>query len=134
MDIDAFETEGLEILDEAECRSLLELHHVGRVIVVVEGAAAVFPVNYGIVGGDIVFFTGEGTKLRVANRSALVTFEVDAIDLASHTGWSVMVVGTAELASPSVATWARSIGVFPWAVGDRHHAVRIRPEMISGRR
>src|SRR5436190_12421372 len=109
MDIDGLQSEGLEILDESECRSLLELQRVGRVIVVVEGAAAVFPVNYGVVGGDIVFFTGQGTKLREAARSGLVTFEVDAIDLASCTGWSVMVVGTAELASPAFATRAKAI-------------------------
>src|SRR5438132_12916500 len=118
MDIDVFEAEGLAILDDAECRSLLELHHVGRVIVVTGAAAAIFPVNYGMVGGDIVFFTGEGTKLREASRSALVTFEVDAIDLAAHTGWSVMAVGTAERASEGVANRAKAIGVFPWAAGD----------------
>src|SRR5436853_6893196 len=72
--MDVFQTEGLEILDEAECRSLLELHHFGRVIVVTSGAAAVFPVNYGVVGGDVGFFTGEGTKLREAARAAMGTF------------------------------------------------------------
>jgi uncharacterized protein len=35
------------------------------------------PVNYLIDGDDIVFRTGEGTRLDAARSGALVTFEVD---------------------------------------------------------
>jgi len=134
IDSELFAAEGLEILDEPQCRALLAEEHIGRVVIVTGGVAAVFPVNYGIVGGDIVYFTSEGTKLRHAAAPSAVSFEVDVVDLAHHTGWSVLVVGTASLASPDLASRAEALGVYPWAAGQRHYAVRIRPEMITGRR
>ena len=134
METPLLSADGLEILDDAECRTLLAQHDIGRVIVVTGGAAAVFPVSYGMVSGDIVFFTGVGTKFREAARSALVSFEVDSIDSTTRTGWSVLVVGTATLASPSLTARAAAVGICPWAAGARHHAVRIRPDFISGRR
>jgi nitroimidazol reductase NimA-like FMN-containing flavoprotein (pyridoxamine 5'-phosphate oxidase superfamily) len=131
---DLFVDHGLEILSEAECRHLLAQAAVGRVAVVRDGVAAIFPVNYGMVGGDVVFFTGEGTKLVAAQEGALVSFEVDVVDLDERLGWSVLVVGMASLASPSATRQAEAVGVYPWAAGGRSRAVRIRPEMITGRR
>jgi len=131
---DVLVADGLELLDEAACRALLETQPIGRVVIVTGAVGAVFPVNYGVIGGDIIFFTGEGTKLAHAIEPSAVSFEVDAFDLATHTGWSVLVVGTATLASPADAERARALGVYPWSAGARSHAVRIRPELITGRR
>jgi uncharacterized protein len=89
--------DGLELLSEAECHDLLAHHAVGRVAVTVGGLPAVFPVNYVVVDGDIVFKTGEGTKLSAALRHAVVAFQVDEIDRLYHEGWSVLAVGTAEV-------------------------------------
>jgi uncharacterized protein len=61
MDLD-----GLDLLSEQECRWLLGQAHVGRVAVGAGALPAVFPVNYALVGDEILFFTGEGTKLRAA--------------------------------------------------------------------
>ena len=58
--------DGLEILDEHECRRLLASQCIGRVGVTIGALPAIFPVNYVTVDGDIVFRTGEGTKLRAA--------------------------------------------------------------------
>ena len=55
----------------------------------------IFPVNYGIDRGVIVIRTDEGTKLAAADH-ANVTFEVDAIDSRTRSGWSVLVRGLAE--------------------------------------
>ena len=126
--------DGLEILDEAQCRHLLADGRVGRVAVCRGAVPVVFPVCYVVVGGDIVFFTGEGTKLDLAAAHATVSFEVDEVDLASQTGWSVLAVGPATNASEVAADRARALGCFPWASGSRPHAVRIRPEFLSGRR
>lgn len=126
--------DGIELLTEAECRRLLARERVGRVVVVTGGLGVVFPVNYGMIGGDIAFFTGEGTKLTAAGQGAMVTFEVDAIDLDDESGWSVLAVGTATLADAGLRARAEAIGVYPWAGGDRHRLVRIRPDVITGRR
>lgn len=126
--------DGIEVLDDAECRRLLESHRVGRVVITHGGLAAVFPVNYGVVGGDILFFTGAGTKLAAAVHDDAVTFEVDHIDVDAESGWSVLVVGTASLGGPGLRLRAEALGVYPWAGGDRHSLVRIRPEVLTGRR
>jgi uncharacterized protein len=123
--------EGLEILDEDECRRLLATQFVGRVGVSVGALPAIFPVAYTIVDGDVVFRTGRGTKLAAALRGAVVAFEVDHVDLMWRQGWSVHAVGRAEEIHGQAADAAP---VAAWAPGDRHHTIRIRPELLTGRR
>lgn len=123
---------GVELLTEAECLALLHGEQIGRVGLSVGALPAIFPVNYRMVDGDIVFRTGEGTKHRAALRGSVVGFEVDRIDPVTATGWSVLVVGLAREVEPAGAPGYDD--VIPWAGGERAHVVRIRPEVISGRR
>ena len=126
--------DSLEILTEQQCRQLLAQAHVGRVAVTIGALPAIFPVNYALMDGAIVFMTGEGTKLRAALSNTVVAFEVDAIDPLAHGGWSVMAVGIAsEITGPDLEQ-ARTLPLRPWAPGERGHYVRIAPELISGRR
>ena len=122
---------GLEILDEQECRALLAAHSIGRVAVSIGALPAVFPVNYQVSAGEIVFRTDDGTKFAAAVHNSVVAFEVDEADAIYHEGWSVLVIGTA-----AVVDTARhaDVSVRPWAPGRRHHLVAIAIEMISGRR
>src|SRR5579871_2385080 len=85
----------LDEIDTDECWRLLSTQPVGRVAVIVGQYPLVFPVNYTLDGMDILFRTGVGTKLWALNRSN-VTFEVDELDLAGRSGWSVMVCGAAH--------------------------------------
>jgi uncharacterized protein len=125
----------VEVLSEQQCRWLLGQERVGRVAVSVSELAVVFPVNYSVVSDDILFFTGEGTKLEAATANARVTFEVDHVDPFAETGWSVLVVGLArEVAEPVVVAGARASGLRPWAAGDRFHLVALTTESVSGRR
>jgi len=122
---------GLELLTEEDCRALLASGLIGRVGISVGALPAILPVNYSVVDGDILFRTGEGQKLRAALDHTIVAFEVDHADPLSHEGWSVLVVGVAEEVFDVPGSLA---GPVPWARGERDHLVRIRPEMISGRR
>ena len=125
--------EGLIILSEKECADLLAQHHVGRVAVTIEALPAVFPVNYALMDGDIVFRTGDGVKLRAALHNAVVAFEIDDYEPIDHGGWSVLAVGVAsELTGPDLDR-ARALPLRPWADGDRGHYVRVVPELVSGR-
>lgn len=129
------ELEGLEILDEDECRALLQTCGVGRVAVSMNALPAVFPVNYRLLGDSILFFTGAGTKLRAAMSNTVVAFEVDDFDDGSETGWSVLVVGVpSEVTNPAVVSSARHLGLRPWARGERNHLVRLHTDFVSGRR
>ena len=125
---------GQEILDEGECIRLLHTARIGRIVVTLGELAAVFPVNYAMLGSDIFFFTGPGVKLNAAIDSAEVTFETDEIDLAGRIGWSVLATGRAERTDGAQRSRVEALGLFPWAAGDRPHLVRIRPTFFSGRR
>jgi hypothetical protein len=64
-----------------------------------------------------------------------VVFEVDHGDVATRTGWSVIIHGIAEeiWRSEELAI-AHDMRLQPWAPGDRDHYVRILPTAITGRR
>ena len=124
-----------ELLTESECRELLGTKRVGRVAVSVGAIPAVFPVNYAVAEGAVHFLTAAGTKLAAAVRGAVVAFQVDDIDEASRTGWSVLVVGEAHLLDDAAAARVTAgLGPEPWAPGVRRHLVRIGTEFVSGRR
>jgi nitroimidazol reductase NimA-like FMN-containing flavoprotein (pyridoxamine 5'-phosphate oxidase superfamily) len=126
---------GLEVLSEPECHALLGRASVGRVAITVAALPAVLPVNYALLDGDVVFRTGEGSKLRVALERSVVAFEVDCVDEASYSGWSVLVVGHAStLWRQDDVERAEALGLRPWVAGARDHFVRVTTEMISGRR
>ena len=126
---------GLEVLSAGECRRLLERTRVGRIALCDGETAMVFPVNYGVVGGEIVLFTGQGTQIAgAAAARRRVSFQIDEVDLAQESGWSVLVVGTATVGGPGLRQRAEAIGVCPWAGGQRHVVVDIRPDAVTGRR
>jgi uncharacterized protein len=129
-----FADEGLEVLSEHESLQLLENARIGRVAVCLGGIPAVMPVNYALVGGEVMFFTGAGIKLNAALRGQSVTFEVDDIDVDHQCGWSVLVIGRLVDAGLRARARAEALGLYPWAPGARHHLLRIRREMVSGRR
>jgi nitroimidazol reductase NimA-like FMN-containing flavoprotein (pyridoxamine 5'-phosphate oxidase superfamily) len=127
--------EGLELLTEADARALLATADVGRVGVTIAALPAIFPVNYGIVDDCIVFRTAPGSKLSAAASGAVVAFEVDDYDRAERSGWSVLVVGPSEIVHDLELTFKiLDAAIEPWAGGIRTNIVRIRPELISGRR
>ena len=126
--------EGLEILDEPECFRLMETVRIGRIAVARGGIAAVFPVTFTTVSGDVMFFTGAGTKLDAAREGRMVSFEVDEIDPLAEQGWSVLLVGRAQLASEAAKARAQALGLYPWAAVERQSLVQIRTEFVSGRR
>jgi len=126
--------EGLEILDPSECLQLAMTQPVGRVAVSIGAIPAVFPVNFCLHDDDVFFRTATGTKLAAASRNAVVAFEVDQFDVLNHAGWSVLIIGTATEVSADVAEAIEPLRVRAWAPGDRCHIVRVRGELISGRR
>jgi uncharacterized protein len=84
-------------LTRAESLHLLQdKSYVGRVGFVAEGKIVVLPVNY-LAEDDAIFFcTTDGTKLSALRGGAAVAFEVDASQPMYHSGWSVLVNGTAH--------------------------------------
>jgi nitroimidazol reductase NimA-like FMN-containing flavoprotein (pyridoxamine 5'-phosphate oxidase superfamily) len=128
--------EGLELLDEDEAMALLQTADVGRVGINVGVVPAIFPVAFRLIDGDIVFRTSPGSKLDAATRGAVVAFEVDEHDRVTRTGWSVLVVGRAEVVHDLDLTFKTlDSGLEPYAAPeDRTAIVRITPSFVSGRR
>ena len=125
---------GLEVLDREESLRRLGEQRVGRLATVGGGGVEIFPVNYALDGDVVVFRSAGGTKVRLAQR-AEVAFEIDEIDPDSRTGWSVVVHGHVDEVPDHLAEgYARTIGVDPWADGEKPHVLRIRPTAITGRR
>jgi nitroimidazol reductase NimA-like FMN-containing flavoprotein (pyridoxamine 5'-phosphate oxidase superfamily) len=129
-------TTEIEVLSEAECMELLRSHHVGRIALVDHGQPLIFPVNYTADDRAVVFRTGPGIKLAAA-RMARVAFEIDEVDMAAGTAWSVMVKGVAyEIteALDRLSERLRQLVVEPMAPGDHDNWVAVMRSEISGRR
>lgn len=128
---------GLEILHLGDCFGLLESVPVGRIGFVTGGEVVILPVNFLVDGQDVVFATGTGSKLSAVEVGRYVGFEADSYNVATQTGWSVVVNGLAEIVdSDEEAARLNALGLSSWAGwadGDRMW-VRIRPTSISGRR
>jgi len=121
-------------LGPAEGWALLREAVVGRLGVVVHGAPEIFPVNYVVDHGSIVFRTAEGTKLAGA-LGEHVAFEVDGYDAVSGEAWSVVVKGIAEeIRDLDEVLDALSLPLHPWHAANKPRFVRVTPEVLTGRR
>jgi nitroimidazol reductase NimA-like FMN-containing flavoprotein (pyridoxamine 5'-phosphate oxidase superfamily) len=119
----------LRELSTEECIELLAVEPVGRVAYSTPSGPVVIPVNHIVDHGDIVFRTSPHTPLARAMAVGTVAFEVDGYDAFHQSGWSVLVHGEASF-DPSPP----DPEPVPWAEGQRHLTVRIRPGLITGRR
>jgi nitroimidazol reductase NimA-like FMN-containing flavoprotein (pyridoxamine 5'-phosphate oxidase superfamily) len=125
---------GLKVLDRAECEALLRTQQVGRVGLCTDRPLVV-PVVYALLDADVVFRTAPGEKLIAAVLNRTVAFEIDKYDVSARTGWSVIVLGTAEeVVAPEELTRVGALGLQPWAGEFRDRFVRIRADEVSGRR
>jgi nitroimidazol reductase NimA-like FMN-containing flavoprotein (pyridoxamine 5'-phosphate oxidase superfamily) len=126
----------VEEIPVEECLELLRTQQVGRLAVVTPNGPAIFPVNYALGGDRVVFRTDAGTKLDHATLQR-VAFEIDAIDAAHGTGWSVVVEGVGTEITAAIDTRSvelQGLEVHPFAPGTKAHLVEIQPRSISGRR
>ena len=125
-------------LDRDECLRLLAETCLGRLAVNVEGWTPVIrPVNYAHdeSSQSVVFRSARGSKLAALALSALAAFEIDDFDPGGGTGWSVVVVGTAEeVTAPAEIDRLERLGLSSLAPGPDPHWIRIRARVVSGRR
>lgn len=130
----AVDRSGVEVLAREECLRLIGQVPVGRVAVIVGGIPVVVPVNFRLLGEDIVFGTSTGHKLVAAVNRSAVSFEVDSLDLGARAGWSVLVTGGAsEITRPDERAAVGALGLESWVPG-RQRYIRIRSEVVTGRR
>jgi uncharacterized protein len=126
---------GVTILDASACWLLLRSTEVGRLAVAVADHPDIFPINFLVDQGTIVFRTAEGSKLAAVITSPIVAFEADGYAPEAEEAWSVVVKGRAqEIKKLYDLVETAAFPLFPWHAGPKHRFVRIVPEDISGRR
>jgi hypothetical protein len=125
----------VEILAADECWTLLRASEVGRLGVAILSQPDIFPVNYVVDHGAIVFRTAEGTKLAASVLGRGVAFEIDGYDAARGEAWSVVVKGRAsEITRMQEVFDSCDLPLFPWLASPKPRFVRIEAESVTGRR
>jgi uncharacterized protein len=118
-----------------ECWELLRGISVGRVGLWVEDHPEIFPINYTVDHGSVVFRTGQGTKLAAALADLPVAFEADSVDARTGVVWSVQITGSAaQIERTDDVLDAAALRLFPWQAGRKDHFIRITPDKVTGRR
>ncbi len=118
-----------------ECEALLAAQRTGRVAWNAPDGPQVLPVPYGVYDGDIVFRTSPHGVLAQLDNPTVVAFEIDDLDQAHRSGWSVVAPGRARgIVAPHelVRLWTQP-GIVPWAPGIRNLWIGISIRTISGR-
>jgi nitroimidazol reductase NimA-like FMN-containing flavoprotein (pyridoxamine 5'-phosphate oxidase superfamily) len=84
---------------------------------------------------SIVFRSARGSKFTALLLSAQAAFEIDGIEPATETGWSVIVQGQIEeIKNTAEIQRLERLDLHPWAPGAKPHWIRIRANVVSGRR
>jgi transcriptional regulator with XRE-family HTH domain len=126
----------LELLSPQQCRAHLGSGGIGRFLYVDESRGPIaIPVNYKMDGDTVVFRTGSQDGILDGVHQQHVSFDVDHLDDALAEGWSVLLSGTAVvITEPADLAHVKTLGIEPWAGGERNTYVRITPTQLTGRR
>ncbi len=132
----ALDRHGLEILTRQECLALLSSRPVGRVGLSAYALPAILPVTYRMLDEHVVFATATGSKSLAVAHENVIAFEVDDVDPATRSGWSVLAVGVAREVTERDPDWlaARRLDLHPWAGRHAVHLIRLPTDRLSGRR
>lgn len=116
------------------CWTLMRSTTVGRLAVWLDDHPDIFPLNFVVDQGTVIFRTGEGTKVAGISGTP-VALEADGLDEATGEAWSVVVRGRAHsITEQHDVMDTADLPLHPWHGGRKDRFVRITPDVISGRR
>jgi transcriptional regulator with XRE-family HTH domain len=125
----------LEVLSVDESRAMMAPGGVGRLIVDDDRGPVALPVNFRMLDGDVIFRTEPDSTFLADLVHRVVSFEVDHLDDSLSEGWSVLLTGHGRvIIDPAEVAMAQSLGIAPWAGGERGIYVRLVPGTTTGRR
>lgn len=115
--------------------SLLGSVSLGRIVFTARALPAIRPVCHLVEGDNVIIRTDRNaaitSELR-AGEGTVVAYEADAIDMAEHLGWSVIVVGVAHrVVDPYDAAFYRR-ALSPWVSGEKDQVIAIHADMVTG--
>jgi nitroimidazol reductase NimA-like FMN-containing flavoprotein (pyridoxamine 5'-phosphate oxidase superfamily) len=123
----------IHTLSDDTCWELLRSASLGRLAVVAADGVDMFPVNYLVDRGTILFRSAPGTKLIDVVHDPVVAFEVDGVD--ERHRWSVVVRGVARRLDADDEIEASGVlGLETLAPSAKFNYVRITPRVVTGRR
>jgi hypothetical protein len=122
-------------LDREQCLERLQSHSLGRLAYVARaGVPDVVPVNYRLLGDQLLIRSGPGPKLQAAERRERVAVEVDELDAETRTGWSVVVVGRARrMTTREQHALPPDEQPAPWVAGCRSGLIVVQLDRVDGR-
>ncbi len=125
-----------EALSTSTCWALLRDVAVGRIALHGDGdEIEIFPVNFIVDHGSVVFKTAAGTKLALADQQRRATFEADDFDGDEGTAWSVVLRGAPQVVKHhDDVVEAFELDIRSWQVGPKPTYVRLVPDVVTGRR
>lgn len=118
-------------LTERECWEFLGTDGVGRVVYTLHGAPEVATVNYAVFDGRVWFRTSPASVLARAARNSVVAINVDHVDVATRSGWSVTASGRCRRVDDPPPAIADLLDA--WAPGLREEAFALDVARLTGR-
>jgi uncharacterized protein len=130
-----YPNDGFRELERQECLRLMAKVPVGRIVYTRQALPAVLPVNFSLDrDGAVLLRTSATSELVRAIDGAVVAFETDDVDAARHSGWSVVVTGTATVVTdPAEHERLARTGPVSWVPAPQEIFVRVEPELVTGR-
>ena len=127
-------TEPAIVMTQGECWALAREAVVGRLAVIIDDRPEVFPVNFLVDHGSVVFRTAAGVKLSAAVNQP-VAFEIDGYDPTTGEAWSVVIKGTGrEVKELDEVLDALQLPLDTWHAAPKPRIVRIEADAVTGRR
>ena len=122
-------------LSRPRCIELLKQERWGRVAFQDWDGPQLLPVSYVYWTGNVVFRTSDHGILAGLRRRSNAAFEIDRIDAATGTAWSVLVRGASQEMTNTYElgqVWTNP-ELVPLAAGHRPLVIAIEPRTITGR-
>ncbi len=130
-----YPNDGFRELERHECLRRLAKVPVGRIVHTRHALPAVLPLNFCLDSdGGVLLRTSAASELVRAIEGSVVAFEADDVDAAAHSGWSVVVTGSAAVVTdPVERDRLTRTGPCSWVPSPEEVFVRIEPELVTGR-
>ncbi|TDU74722.1 pyridoxamine 5'-phosphate oxidase family protein [Streptomyces sp. KS 21] len=126
-----------EQLDRSEALRLLGTVPLGRIVFTHQALPAIRPMRHVVDGEDVLVRLDEGAShaslvATPGEPGIVLAYEADAIDPDTHLGWSVVVIGYAELVENRDEAERLEVLLDPWSNQPMADVLRIRAELVTG--
>lgn len=129
---------GMLVLDEEACRTLLHSSRIGRIALTDRALPMILPITFACLDRNIVFRVGPGTLRRAADAEQVVCFETDWADESGRAAWSVAAIGRlTRVREPVLVEACQRTDLPLWSnaqAADSGGYIALSPQMITGRR